>query len=53
MNKVAFVLKEMWSLIKRHKYYFLAPIVIILASLAILVYYIGPSAIVSFLYAGI
>lgn len=52
-KKAAFVFKEMWLMIKRHKFYFLAPIVIILATLAILVYYIGPDAIVSFLYAGI
>ena len=52
-KKAAYIIKEMWFMIKRHKFYFLAPILIILATLAILVYYIGPTAIVSFLYAGI
>ncbi|MDP4266417.1 MAG: hypothetical protein Q8880_03165 [Bacteroidota bacterium] len=53
MNKVKFILKEMFFLIKKHKYYFIAPILIVLAILAFLVYYIGPAVIVSFIYAGV
>ena len=53
MTKILYILKEMFYLINKHKFYFLAPILIILALLAILVYYIGPAAIVSFIYAGI
>ena len=53
MRKIAYLLKEMIFMIKRHKLYFLAPILIILAILALLVYYIGPAAVVSFIYAGI
>lgn len=53
MGKVIYIFKEMIFLIKRHKMYFLAPIFLVLALLAFLVYYIGPAAIVSFIYAGI
>jgi hypothetical protein len=53
MKKVKYILKEMIAMIKKHKYYFIAPILIILALLAFLVYYIGPAVIVSFIYAGV
>lgn len=53
MQKVLYMLKEMFRMIRKHKLYFAAPIFITLAFLAFLVYYIGPAAIVSFLYAGI
>ncbi len=53
MRKVLYILKEMLHMIRRHKFYFIAPILIILALLAILVYYLGPAAIVSFFYAGV
>lgn len=44
---------EMLSLISKHKLYFISPVLIVLAILALLVYYIGPTAIITFLYAGI
>jgi len=53
MRKVAYILKQMWVLIKKHKLSFFAPLFIILAILAILIYYIGPAVIVSFIYAGV
>ncbi|MFA5090975.1 MAG: DUF5989 family protein [Candidatus Omnitrophota bacterium] len=53
MSKVLYILKEMAYLIKRHKLYFITPILIMLALLAFLVYSIGPSVIISFIYAGI
>jgi len=43
----------MFFLIKKHKLIFLAPILIILALLAFLIFYIGPSVIVTFIYAGV
>lgn len=51
--KIGYVLREAGYLIREHKYYFLAPILLILAVLAFLVYYIGPSIVVSFIYAGV
>jgi hypothetical protein len=53
MKKILYILKEMLYLIKNHKLYILCPILIILAILAFLVYYIGPAVIVSFIYAGV
>ncbi len=53
MTKIGYILKEEFYMIKKHKIYFLAPILIILALLAFIVFYIGPSAIISFIYAGI
>ena len=40
-------------MIKKDKLYFLAHILIILALLTIIIYYIGPATIMSFIYAGI
>ena len=52
-TKIRYIIREMVYLICKHKYYFMAPIFIVLGLLAFLVYYIGPAAIVSFIYAGI
>lgn len=53
MKKVIYIFKQLFLLIKKHKISFLAPLFIILALLAFLVYYIGPAIIVSFIYAGV
>jgi len=52
-HKVRYIFKEMFFMIRKHKLYFLAPIFITLAFLAFLVYYIGPTVIISFIYAGV
>lgn len=53
MKKIAYIFKEFNRMVKKHKFRIIAPILIILALLAFLVYYIGPAVIVSFIYAGI
>ena len=53
MLKIAFIFKEMFYMVKRHKVYFLAPILFALALLIFLAFYIGPSAVIAFIYAGI
>lgn len=53
MKKILYILKEMFYMVRRHKLYFLMPVFIMLALLAFLVFYIGPSVIISFIYAGI
>lgn len=53
MAKIIFIFKEFIGLIKDHNLYILAPILILLALLAALVYFVGPVAIVTFIYAGI
>ncbi len=52
-KKVFFMLKEVFYLVRKHKLYFLAPLLISLAILGFFVYYIGPAIVVSFIYAGI
>lgn len=52
-GKVTYIFKELFHMIKKHKFYFFAPLFIMLAILAFFVYYIGPSIIVSFIYAGV
>jgi len=42
----------MGFLVKRHKMYFLAPILITLALLVALAFYVGPAAALTFIYAG-
>lgn len=52
-RKVRHILCESAYLVRRHKLYFLAPILFVLALLAFFVYQIGPAIIVSFIYAGV
>ncbi|MDP7110813.1 MAG: DUF5989 family protein [Myxococcota bacterium] len=53
MRKLWLILREIVRLLARNKLYFLAPILILLALLAFLVYSLGPVAVITFLYAGI
>lgn len=53
MKKILYILKEAFYLARNHKLYILLPILVILAILACLVYYIGPAVIISFIYAGV
>ena len=53
VDKSRYIFREIFFLIVKHKLYFIAPILMVLALLAFLVYYIGPAAIISFIYAGI
>ena len=52
MNKVGYIIRETFILIKKHRLYFLTPTLVVLALLAVLVYYVGPSIITTFIYAG-
>jgi len=53
MLKITYIAKEMFHLVKKHKIYFLGPLLVLLALLTFLVFYIGPSVMISFIYAGI
>jgi len=53
MKKVIYIAKESFYMLKKHKIYFLAPLLIMFAILALIAFYIGPSVIISFIYAGI
>jgi hypothetical protein len=53
MRKVWFILKEMAHLIWGHKLYVIAPLLITLAILAFLAFVLGPTAVMTFIYAGL
>lgn len=53
MKKLWYILKEMLYMIRKYKLYFLAPVFLILLILALLAFYIGPSIVISFIYAGV
>ncbi len=52
-RKTRYIFREMWFMIRKERVYFLAPLLFMLALLAIFVYYIGHSVIVTFIYAGL
>lgn len=47
------IVGEVGFLITEHKFYFLAPILLAMAILSLLFYKIGPTILISFLYAGV
>jgi hypothetical protein len=53
MKKLLHMLKGMFYMVKKHKLYFLIPLLAMLLLVGLLIYYIGPSVIVSFIYAGV
>ncbi len=52
MKKLSMIIKEIVYLVRRHRFYFLAPILFVLAILAFFVWDIGPYVLVSLIYAG-
>jgi len=52
MKKTILVLRELLYLIREHKYYFLAPILLIMGFIAFLFFHLGPSIVTGFIYAG-
>ncbi len=56
LRKLAIVksmMQEMILLLREHKLYFLAPLLLTLVCLSILVYYVGPTVVLTFIYAGV
>lgn len=53
MRRTFFLLREAWSLVRRHKLYVLLPILVALALLAFLAYHVVPMTALSFIYAGL
>lgn len=53
MKKVTFIIRELIYLMIENKTYVLAPIFIAIALLSLLAFYVGPTAIVTFIYAGV
>jgi len=56
MKKLIFMtrmMREMLALVVAHKLYFLAPVMLCLVMLSLLVYYVGPTVVITFIYAGV
>ncbi len=51
--KLWYLLKEAFHLVRKHKAYVLAPLLVMLALLALVAFYVGPGAVVTFIYAGV
>ncbi|HRK06363.1 MAG TPA: DUF5989 family protein [Pseudobdellovibrionaceae bacterium] len=51
--KIKSMLREVGHLIREHKLYFMAPILISLILFAILFFKVGPGIIITFIYAGV
>lgn len=44
---------EMMDLVREHKLYFMAPVFLALVGVSALVYYVGPTVVITFIYAGV
>lgn len=56
MSKFRFMfrmLRQLGGLVAENKLYFLAPFMMLLVSLSVLVYYVGPTVVITFIYAGV
>jgi hypothetical protein len=56
MKKFLFMFRmmgEMLRLVRAHKLWFLAPLLFLLVGLSVLVYYVGPTVVLTFIYAGV
>jgi hypothetical protein len=53
MGRTRILLRETFALVRRNRLFFLLPILLSLAILAFLVFTAGPTAILTFIYAGI
>jgi hypothetical protein len=52
MKRIWHIMKEMLHLIRTHKLYVIAPLLISLVILAFLAFVVGPTAALTFIYAG-
>jgi ABC-type transport system involved in cytochrome c biogenesis permease component len=53
MKKMMLMIRESLSLVRKHKIYFLLPLLLFLAVLTLLAFQVGPGIAISFIYAGI
>ncbi len=53
MRRIWYMFKEMIHLIRAHKLYFISPLLLTLVLLALLALYLGPTAVLTFIYAGL
>lgn len=53
MRKIVYLLRETMFLIRQHKLYFLAPLLVLMVILAVLFFHLGPGIAIAFIYAGV
>lgn len=53
LRLVAAMFREILLLVREHRAWFLAPLLLSMAALSLLVYYVGPTVIITFIYAGV
>lgn len=53
MGRIWFIFKEMLHLIRAHKMYVIAPVLLTLVILALFAFILGPTAVLTFIYAGL
>ena len=53
MKRIWFIFKEMMHLVRNHKVYVIAPLLITLVLLALFAFILGPTAVLTFIYAGL
>lgn len=51
--KLWYLLREAFYLVRRRKSYLLAPLLLLLVLVALVAFYVGPGAVVTFMYAGV
>ncbi len=51
--KLWFLLRETFRFLRRHRRFVLAPLLLLLVLVALVAFYVGPGAVVTFIYAGI
>lgn len=52
-ERTRLIIREGWTLARKHRMYFLLPFLLLTALTALLIFKVGPGVIVSFVYAGL
>ena len=51
--KLLYLYREGLELVKRHRLYFIAPLLLALLLLSLIAFYVGPGVVVTFIYSGL
>jgi hypothetical protein len=53
MTKIGYVAKELFYMMRKYRLYILLPLFLMLLLLVLVVFYVGPAVVISFIYAGV
>lgn len=53
LKQLRYITNEMLYLVKKNRFYFIAPLLLLLAILVLVVFYVGPTVVITFMYAGL